>query len=63
MSYKVGVEKKQISLMPGSLDDYIPAGHICRVISRVTVTFNLCLAPSEKLAIRKEELEMSDVAI
>ena len=33
MSYKAGVDKKQLSLLPVCLDDYIPEDHICRVIS------------------------------
>ena len=33
MGYKVGIDKRQLSLMPGCLDDYIGADHICRVIS------------------------------
>jgi transposase len=36
MGYKTGVDKKQLSLLPISLDDYIPEDHICRVISAFT---------------------------
>jgi transposase len=36
MGYKVGVDKKQLSLLPASLDDYIPENHICRVIDAYT---------------------------
>jgi transposase/IS5 family transposase len=36
MGYKVGVDKKQLTLLPVSLDEYIPEDHICRVISAFT---------------------------
>ena len=36
MGYKVGVDRKQLSLLPASLDDYIPEDHICRVINAFT---------------------------
>jgi transposase len=36
MGYKTGVDKKQLALLPASLDDYIPEEHICRVISEFT---------------------------
>jgi len=36
MRYKAGEDKKQISLFPASLDDYVPADHICRVINAFT---------------------------
>ena len=36
MGYKVGTDRKQLSLLPASLDDYIPEDHICRVISAFT---------------------------
>jgi len=36
MGYKTGVGKKQLTLLPVCLDDYIPEDHICRVISEFT---------------------------
>jgi len=36
MGYKVGVDKKQPSLLPASLDDYVPENHICRLICAFT---------------------------
>jgi transposase len=36
MGYKIGVDKKQIALLPVSLDEYIPEEHICRVITAFT---------------------------
>ena len=36
MGYKVGVDKKQLSLLPVSLDDYVPENHICRLINAFT---------------------------
>jgi transposase len=36
MGYKTGADKKQLALLPASLDDYIPEDHICRVISEFT---------------------------
>lgn len=33
MSYKKGIDKKQGTLLPICLDDYVPEDHICRVIS------------------------------
>jgi transposase len=36
MKYKAGVDKKQITLFPTSLDDYISKEHICRVINAFT---------------------------
>lgn len=36
MRYKKGVDKKQPLLFPPCLDEYIPMGHICRVISAFT---------------------------
>ena len=33
MGYKAGIDKKQLTLLSASLDDYIPENHICRVIS------------------------------
>jgi len=32
MRYKEGVDKQQLTLLPASLDDYVPEDHICRVI-------------------------------
>lgn len=32
MSYKTGIDKQQLSLLPASLDDYVAEEHICRVI-------------------------------
>jgi transposase len=36
MGYKVGTDRKQLALLPASLDDYIPEDHICRVINAFT---------------------------
>ena len=36
MGYKAGIDKKQLLLLPPSLDDYVPEDHICRVISAFT---------------------------
>lgn len=36
MSYKVGVEKQQLTLIPACVDDYVPENHICRVICAFT---------------------------
>ena len=36
MSYKVGTDKKQITLLPVSLDEYVSENHICRVIYAFT---------------------------
>ena len=36
MGYKVGTDKKQLSLLPVCLDDYISESHICRVIDAFT---------------------------
>src|SRR5215469_12999678 len=33
MGYKVGVDKKQLSLLPVSLDEYVAEEHICRIIN------------------------------
>jgi len=32
MGYKAGVDKKQLALLPASVDEYVPEDHICRVI-------------------------------
>ena len=42
MGYKVGTDKKQISLLPVCLDDYISEDHICRVIDAFTGRLDLC---------------------
>jgi transposase len=36
MGYKVGVDKKQLALLPTCMDDYVPEEHICRVINAFT---------------------------
>jgi transposase len=36
MSYKVGIDKKQMTLFPVCLDEYVPEDHICRVIYAFT---------------------------
>lgn len=36
MGYKIGIDKKQISLTPICLDDFIEENHICRVINAFT---------------------------
>jgi len=36
MGYKTGVDKKQLSFLPPSLDEYVPENHICRLISVFT---------------------------
>ena len=36
MGYKIGTDKKQLSLLPASLDEYVREDHICRVISAFT---------------------------
>jgi transposase len=36
MGYKTGVDKKQLALLPASLDEYVPQDHICRVINAFT---------------------------
>jgi transposase len=41
MSYKLGIDKHQLSLLPASLDDYVPENHICRVISAFTGQLNM----------------------
>jgi transposase len=42
MGYKVGTGKKQLSLLPVCLDDYINEDHICRVISAFTERLDMC---------------------
>ena len=41
MGYKIGVDRKQITLLPISLDEYIPEDHICRVIDAFTQQIDL----------------------
>ena len=41
MRYKTGVDRKQISLLPVTLDDYVPEDHICRVIDAFTVQLDM----------------------
>jgi transposase len=41
MRYKTGIDKKQISLLPATLDDYVPEDHICRVIDAFTVQLDM----------------------
>jgi transposase len=41
MGYKIGVDKKQLTLLPVCVDDYIPEDHICRVISEFTGQLNM----------------------
>jgi len=36
MGYKIGVDKKQLTLLPVSLDDYVAEDHICRLIYAFT---------------------------
>ena len=36
MGYKTGIDKKQLSLLPTSLDEYVPEDHICRLICAFT---------------------------
>jgi len=36
MGYKTGVDKKQMSLLPANLEEYVPEEHICRLISAFT---------------------------
>ena len=40
MGYKEGINKKQIALLPVSLDDYVPEEHICRIIKAFTDQIN-----------------------
>jgi len=41
MGYKVGVDKKQLSLFPASLDDYVAENNICRLIYAFTEQLDL----------------------
>jgi len=42
MGYKVGVDRKQLTLIPICLDEYVPEDHICRVIDAFTRQLDLC---------------------
>jgi transposase len=53
MGYKAGVDRKQISLLPVCLDDYVTEDHICRVITAFTEQLDLC-ALGFKYAERKD---------
>jgi transposase len=54
MGYKVGTHKRQLSLLPACLDDYIPENHICRVISAFAEQLDIC-APEFKYAEWKDK--------
>ena len=41
MGYKIGVDRKQLSLLPVSLDEYVPEDHICRLINAFTEQLNM----------------------
>ena len=41
MGYKVGVDKKQLTLLPVSLEEYVCADHICRIIHAFTEPLDL----------------------
>jgi transposase len=43
MGYKVGTDRKQLSLLPASLDDYVPEDHMCRVIAAFTGQLDMCV--------------------
>ena len=43
MRYKEGKEKNQQTLLPASLEDYVPENHICRVISAFTAQLDIAL--------------------
>ena len=36
MGYKAGIDKHQLSLLPASMEEYVPQNHICRVITAFT---------------------------
>ena len=36
MGYKEGTDRHQLTLLPASLDDYVPEEHICRVTDAFT---------------------------
>jgi len=41
MGYKVGTDKKQLSLLPICLDEYVPEDHICRILCAFTKHLDL----------------------
>ena len=41
MSYKIGIDKKQTTMFPASIDEYVPENHICRVIDAFTKLLNI----------------------
>jgi len=41
MRYKEGASKEQLTFMPACLDDYVPKGHICRMIVAFTKLLDL----------------------
>ena len=43
MGYKIGIDKNQETLLPASLDDYVPENHICRVISAFTKQLDISM--------------------
>ena len=42
MGYKIGIDRKQLTLLPVSLEEYIPADHICRVIVAFVEQVDIC---------------------
>jgi transposase len=42
MGYKVGIDRKQQTLVPVCIDDYISEDHICRIIDAFTRLLDLC---------------------
>jgi transposase len=36
MSYKAGIDKRQLALLPASLDEYVAEDHVCRLINAFT---------------------------
>ena len=42
MGYKVGTDRKQLTLLPMSLDEYVCEDHICRVIAAFTGQLDMC---------------------
>ena len=41
MGYKQGIDKSQMALLPPSLEEYVPAEHICRLILAFTAQLDL----------------------
>ena len=41
MGYKQGIDKSQMALLPPSLEEYVPADHICRLIIAITEQLDL----------------------